>query len=174
MQMIQTVVVAGLALGTWACSTTAPLATVEQIDLPRFMGDWYVLGHIPTSIERNAYNAIEGYQLDPDGTIATRFTFREGGFDGEQREYRPRGFVREGTGNAVWGMRFIWPFKAEYRVAYVDSGYTVTIIGRTKRDYVWIMARNPAIPAQQYEDMVQRVAGMGYDVSDLRQVPQQW
>ena len=46
---------------------------------------------------------------------------------------------------AVWGMQFIWPFKADYRVIYLNDDYTQTIIGREKRDYVWIMARSPAI-----------------------------
>ena len=38
-----------LALGA-GCSSTGlePIRTAEKIDLPRFMGDWYVISHIPT------------------------------------------------------------------------------------------------------------------------------
>ena len=39
------------------------------VDLDRFMGDWYVIANIPTAIETEAYNAIESYRLDDDGTI---------------------------------------------------------------------------------------------------------
>jgi len=43
-----------------ACrSSHAPLTTASQVDLPKFMGDWYVIANIPTSIERGAHNAVE-------------------------------------------------------------------------------------------------------------------
>jgi apolipoprotein D and lipocalin family protein len=136
------------------------------------MGDWYVIAHIPTFIEKQAYNAIESYRIDGDGTIDTSFTFNKGGFDGKPKRYNPRGFVREGTGNAIWGMRFVWPVKADYRIVYLDADYTRTIIGREKRDYVWIMARTPTIPDDEYARLVERLRELGYDITKLRKVPQ--
>ena len=41
-----------------------PLPTVDKVDLPRFMGDWYVIANIPTFMERGAHNAVESYALD--------------------------------------------------------------------------------------------------------------
>ena len=65
-----------LALFLTGCTTALPpLKTVENVDLPRFMGPWYVIACIPTFIETEAYNAIEEYRLQPDGTIQTIFTF---------------------------------------------------------------------------------------------------
>ena len=75
-------------------------ATDRPIDLERFMGDWYVIAHIPVFIEKNAYNAVESYSLAPDGTIPTTYTFNQGGFDGPLKTYRPRGFVHDTTTNA--------------------------------------------------------------------------
>jgi apolipoprotein D and lipocalin family protein len=151
-----------------------PLAQAPSVDLARFMGDWYVIASIPTFIERDAYNAVESYRLAPDGTIETTFTFREGGFDGKPRRYTPRGFVFDHESNAVWGMRFVWPVKADYRIAYVSPDYGQTVIARVARDYVWIMARTPSIPDPDYERLLQFVAAQGYDVSLLRKVPQRW
>jgi len=111
------------------------------------MGDWYVIANIPTWPERDAYNAIESYKLDPDGSIATTFTFRKGAFDGPEKVMRPRGFVTDEKSNAVWGMQFVWPIKAEYLISHVDAGYTETIIARSSRDYVWIMARSRSCPS---------------------------
>ena len=151
-----------------------PLTTVSQVELPRFMGDWYVIANIPTFIEKGAHNAVESYRLESDGTIATTFTFRADGFDGELKRYTPRGFVVPGSGNSHWGMRFVWPFKSEYRIMYLDEAYAQTIIGRTKRDYVWIMARTPTIPEADYQRLVDLLAREGYDVSKLQKVPQRW
>ena len=96
---------------------------MQQVNLDRFMGKWYVIACIPTLIEKDVYNGVETYTLNSDGTIDTVFTFNKGGFNGEAKRYNPKGFVVKNTGNAVWGMQFIWPIKAEYRISYVDEQY---------------------------------------------------
>ena len=151
-----------------------PLETVERVDLQRFMGDWYVIANIPTFIETDAYNAVESYRLDEDGTIATTFTFRDGSFDGAEKTYTPRGFVVDEQSNALWGMQFIWPIKADYRIIHLSEDYSETIIGRNKRDYVWYMARTPEVPADRYQRAKDLIEQAGYDVSELRRVPQRW
>lgn len=152
------------------CQTMIPIHTVESVDLKRFMGDWYVIASIPTFIEKDAYNAVESYRLDPDGTIATTFRFNKGGPDGPLKEYKPKGFVRHAS-NAVWGMQFIWPIKAEYRIIYLTEDYTQTVIGRTKRDYVWIMARKPSIPDEDYRHILDFLTEQGYGLENLKSVP---
>lgn len=160
--------------GCQSKSSLGPIRTEESVDLQRFMGDWYVIANIPTFIEKEAYNALETYELKDNGRrVATTFSFNKGGFDGPRKEYNPMGFVREGTGNAVWGMQFIWPIKAEYRIVYVDDAYATTIIGRTKRDYVWVMAREPVISDAAYEKLLGIVKEAGYDMDAVRTVPQQ-
>ncbi|MEA5446621.1 lipocalin family protein [Gammaproteobacteria bacterium AB-CW1] len=156
-----------------ACSSNPPMETVDEVDIDRFMGRWYVIAHIPTWPEREAYNAIEHYELDDRGRVQTTFTFRRGGFDGPEREYNPTGIIRSDNG-AEWGMQFIWPIKGEFLVIYLDDDYETTIIGRTRRDYVWIMSRNPAMDEQHYKDLKAFIASRGYDPDDLRRVPQRW
>ena len=165
---------ASCALVLAGCQSAPPMPTVDYVDLDRFMGDWYVVANIPTFIEKGAHNAVESYRLAGDGTIETTFTFRKGGFDGEKKVYKPRGFIVDEESNALWGMQFIWPFKGDYRIIYLDEEYSVTIIGRNKRDYVWLMARTPTLPKQKYQEAVQVIADAGYDISLLQRVPQQW
>lgn len=158
-----------------ACAADRPeLETVEFVDLDRFMGDWYVIANIPTFVEKGAHNAVETYAMNDDGTVATRFTFHRDGFDGKLKEHNPRGFIRDTESNALWGMRFVWPFKADYRIIYLNDDYTQTVIGRQKRDFVWIMARDPEIPDEDYRRLVRFIDSVGYDVDDLQFVPQQW
>lgn len=162
-----------LALLTGGCATAPrePLPTVPRVDLPRFMGDWYVIAHIATFIERSAFDAVESYALAADGTIATTFTFRAGAHDGPAKRYTPTGFVRDTVNNSTWGMQFVWPIKAEFLISHLDAAYTQTIIARNARDYVWVMARTPSIPEADYAAHVERLRGWGYDVSKLRRVP---
>ena len=71
-------------------------------------------------------------------------------------------------------MRFIWPIKADYRIVYLDEDYSQTIIGRQKRDFVWIMAREPEISEADYAMLMSVVESLGYDTSKVERVPQQW
>lgn len=156
-----------------ACSY-APMKTVKYVDIDRFMGDWYVIANIPTFIETDAHNAVESYRKNDDGSIDTLFTFRDGSYDGELKRYNPTGYIEDETSNALWGMQFIWPIKADYRVVYLDSDYQVTIIGREARDYVWLMARQPAISDSEYGRLVDFIGELGYDKALIRTVPQNW
>jgi apolipoprotein D and lipocalin family protein len=144
---------------------------VDNVDLPRFMGDWYVIANIPTFVERKSYDAVESYATRADGKIQTTFKQRKGSHDAPMKIMRPVGTVQPGTNNAIWSMQFIWPIEAEYVIVYLDAQYSQTIIGRSARDYAWIMARTPQIPESDYLAHVERLRALGYDVSKLRRVP---
>ena len=171
--LTKSIAVLCLAVTVAGCQSPQPIPSVPSVDLARFMGEWYVIASIPTAFEKNAYNALELYRLEADGTVATTFTFNKGGFDGPLKTYTSRGFIRENSANAVWGMQFVWPFKAEYRIIFLTGDYSQTVIGRSKRDYVWIMARTPTIPAADYARILDLLTTVGYDIRKLQEVPQQ-
>jgi apolipoprotein D and lipocalin family protein len=161
------------ALLSGCAGSQPPLATVDYVDLDRFMGDWYVIANIPTFVEKGAYNAVETYEMDPDGSIKTTFVFRKDGFDGERKEHNPTGFVKNTETNAEWGMQFIWPIKADYRIIYLDEDYELTVIGRSKRDYVWVMSRKPELSDEEFSRIQDFIGSVGYDKTRLQRVPQQ-
>ncbi len=151
-----------------------PLQAIDRnVDLEKFMGDWYVIAHIPTFIETEAYNAVESYQMAPDGTVPTTFRFNKGSFDGPVKTYQPLGFIHNREANTEWRMQFIWPFKAAYLITYLSPDYQTTMIGVPDRKYVWIMARTKTMPADKYADLVKILEQSGHDVSRLRKVPQE-
>jgi apolipoprotein D and lipocalin family protein len=172
--MKHTLLAITLLMMTGCTASLPPLKTIDNVDIKRFMGPWYVIASIPTFIETESYNGLETYTLNPDGTIDTVFTFRKGGFDGPLKRYNPRGFIVDTVNNSTWGMQFIWPIKAEYLITHLNEDYSQTVIGRNKRDYVWIMARTPQIPEMDYQRLVKDLEGQGYDIVKLRKTPQRW
>ncbi len=170
-----------LALGLGSCqSVSQPAAQptgrlqaiTRKVDLDRFMGDWHVIAHIPVFLEKEAYNAVESYELADDGTIPTTFKFNKGGFDGPVKTMHPKGFVHNRETNAEWKMQFLWPFKADYLITYLSDDYKTTIIGVPNRKYAWIMARTKTLPDAEYAALVEELKRQGHDVSKLRKVPQ--
>jgi apolipoprotein D and lipocalin family protein len=152
------------------CQSIKPIYTVEAVDLKRFMGDWYVIASIPTSIEKTAFNAVESYRLNEDGTVGITFTFNKGSLEGPFKKYQYRGFIRDKASNAVWDYQIFWPFKSEGRVIYLAADYSQTVIGRSKRDHVWIMARTPSISDEDYRKILRFLTEQGYQLDNLRKV----
>ena len=175
MRTLPFLVLALVVATTAACrsgNVKPSIPTAAPVDVDRFMGDWYVIAHIPSFPEREAYKAVESYARMPDGRIQTTFRFRKGALDGPEKTMHPVGRVKPDGGGAVWDMQFVWPIQAEYVIAWVDADYQQTIVGRSKRDYVWLMARTPQIPDADYEARIRQIQALGYDVSKIRRVPQ--
>jgi Bacterial lipocalin len=147
---------------------------VPEVDLARFMGAWYVLGGILTPVERFAYNPVEFYELDDDGTVATRFRFRLGSFDGPFVELTSRGYVTDDPSQAIWGMEFVPPLRLDYRIAFVDPDYRTTLVARERRDLLWIMARTPHVDDAELGRLIGRAEAMGYDPDAIFTAPQRW
>jgi apolipoprotein D and lipocalin family protein len=169
MTLASAMLVAGCAT---APANLPPVTLVSHVDLPRFMGDWYVIANIPTFLEKGAHNAKDSYRLAPDGTILTTFSFNADAPDGPARHYASRGYVMDSSTHAVWGQQYVWPFKADYRISYLSPDYSETVITRARRDYVWIMARTPKIPEADLARLEAFVQSQGYAPDSLQLVPQ--
>lgn len=170
--LISLIALTSLFIIMTACSSPKPIRTETSVDIDRFMGDWYVVANIPTFLEKDAWNALETYERKGERRIETTFTFNKGGPDGDLKTYTPVGFVREDDpSNAVWGMRFVWPIKAEYIIMYVDEDYQETIVGRRKRDYLWIMSRDPDLPDERLNELIDLTVEEGYDRDKIQKVP---
>ena len=150
------------------------LRAIEYLNIEEFMGDWFVIAVIPTFLEKDIFNAIESYTLNSDGTISTEFSFNKGGFNGDRKKYNPKGFIIDKNSNALWGMQFIWPIKADFRVVYLSDDYSYTIIGRNKRDYVWLMSRSPMMSDEDYFNAMSFIESIGYDMTKIVKIPQKW
>jgi apolipoprotein D and lipocalin family protein len=162
-----------------AANSLPPLEAMDRrVDLERFMGDWYVIGFIPSTIpffsEEGAHNSVESYRLTDEGVIETTYTFRKGRFEGPEKRFTPKGWVHDQETNAEWRMQFLWPFKSAYLIVYLDDNYKKTIIGVPTRKYVWIMSRDPDVSDAKYQELLDRVAAAGYDTERVQRVPQQW
>lgn len=165
-----------LLLGSAAVQAASlpPIKPVAHVDLPRFMGKWYVIATIPTRFEKSAYNPVETYTLQKDGNVDTQFHYRNGGFDKPVKSIHSTGFIKADSGNAVWGVQVFWPMKAQYVVAYLKDDYSQVIVARDARDYTWVMARTPSVSPADYDALVAKVKALGYDASQIRKPPQQW
>ena len=168
-----TLLLATLALA--ACSTAPklpPLRTVDHVDLPRFMGDWYVIGTIPWFVEKNNVGTMDIYKLRPDGKIDVTYAFHKKSLDAPRQEMKALARVVDTRTNAEWRVQFLWPFEAPFLVIDLSPDYRFTTIGYPNRDLIWIMSRTPEMTEKDYARALEVAKSQGYDISRIVKVPQ--
>ncbi|MGQ0697677.1 MAG: lipocalin family protein [Panacagrimonas sp.] len=171
---LATIGLVGTAVTAYAASNAekeAPVPVVTNVDLQRYMGPWFIVGAIGLGLEDGAHNAVETYTMKPDGTIDTVFQFRKDGFNGELETKNTTAWVQEGTNNAEWKVRTLWPLKQQYLISHLEPDYSAAIIAREKRDYVWILARSPKMSDTQFNAYRAKIEAMGYDMTKFSRYP---
>src|SRR5262245_15087116 len=150
-----------------------PVQTVPHVDLPRYMGDWYVIANIPYFAEKNCVDSIESYALRSDGDIDNWFTCRKKSFDAPlERKANALARVENKDSNAEWRVRFFKVISVKYLVLDLDPGYQWVAVGHPSRRYGWVMARSKTLDEKTYDGILKRLTEQGYDVSKFQKVPQ--
>lgn len=163
---------AGLLTMITGCATVNPPPTVEKVDLPRFMGDWYVISGIFTVFEKGAHNAIERYELDDKGRIQTTFTFNKDSLTGPLKSFPSVAFIHNKETFAEWRIQFFWPFRFPYLVIFLDEDYQATAVSTDDKKYLWIMSRTPQMPEPLYRTIMEKITELGFDTNKIVTVPQ--
>lgn len=149
--------------------------TVTDVDIPRFMGKWYVLASIPTAFEEGAVNGIEEYRLEGDGSIYVSFKFRSDSAQGEQNEVSQQAWIVDEKTKAHWKIRPIWPLLFDYLIIALDErDYQYTVVGRPGRENMWLMARQPNLAPEVYERLIEKVVIAGYEREKIVRIRQEW
>ena len=129
--------------------------TVNNIDIPRFMGKWYVISTIPNFIERGCENAYDIYTLNLDGTIDVLYSAIK---DGEEFTIQQNGEIIDKVNNSTWRMRFTKPYipfyRAPYEVIILDDEYDYMVVGYPDNEYGWIMSRANHMDEKIYQEIV--------------------
>lgn len=161
-----------LALATTAFAKPPPLTSSVQLDLPRYMGRWWVIAHTPYFAEKGKIATADIYALRPDGKIDNVFAYRKQ-FGGEEKTMHAIGTVIPGTGNSQWKIAFFGGLlRADYLVLEVAPDYSWALIGQPSRKLAWVFAREPRMDDTELARLLARFPAYGYDPTRLERVPQ--
>lgn len=161
-----------LLLSPAACvSQPMPTDKSDAIDLPRFMGAWYVIAHVPYFGERGHVASRDEYTLRPDGRIGVRYVYQEG-FGEPVKTIDSRATVKADSGNRRWTTWFFGVIPTKYRILETAPDYSWALIDYPGRDLAWIFARTADIDDSRYAELVGRMRDHGVDTGKLARVPQ--
>jgi apolipoprotein D and lipocalin family protein len=143
----------------------------SPIDLPRFMGAWHVIGHVPYFAERGHVASRDEYTLRPDGKIGVRYVYQEG-FAEPVKSFPSTATVKSGTGNRRWTTWFFVVIPTKYRILEVAPDYAWALVDYPGRDLAWIFGRSAEMSDAQYAELEAKLRGHRSDLGRLERVPQ--
>lgn len=158
-----------LLIAVAACTgPSAPLRTVERVDLERYAGTWYEIASFPTRFQRGCTGTTATYGLRDDGRVSVRNRCVR---DGGESSIEGVAWATDES-NARLRVRFFWPFAGDYQVIALDPGYRWAVVGHPGRDSLWILSRTPRIEDALYRELVARAEAQGFEVARLVRTPQ--
>ncbi len=171
--MIRNLIMAALLtglLGLTGCGTAnyAPLATVDSVDINRYLGKWYEIAHLPNSFQKGCFASTAEYSLIDSETIRVVNSCNKDSLNGEIDQANGKAFVVENSGNSKLRVQFFWPFRGDYWIIDLDKdNYSYAVVGTPSRKYLWILYRKPDMEQSLYNTLIERCREKGFDVSKL-------
>ena len=153
------------------CSTTSDLKVVEDFDLKRYMGTWYEVARFNHRFEQGLSSVSATYSLNGNETVKVV----NRGYNIDKQSWETiEGIAKPKENNGLGWLKvsFFRPFWASYKVLYIDDEYTKVLIGGPTYDYLWILVRDPALPEDQWTDLIDKARALGYDTDRLIHVNQ--
>lgn len=154
----------------FGCGTSnyAPLETVENVDVQRYMGKWYEIALLPNSFQKGCNCTTAEYSIIDSETIRVINTCNKDSVDGEADQIKGKAFVVENSGNAKLRVQFFWPFRGDYWILELDKEkYSYAVVGAPSRKYLWILSREPKMDEATYNMLLEKCRQKGFDITKL-------
>ncbi len=161
-----------------AAGDHAPLQTIEKLNLQRYLGTWHEIARTPNWFQQKcASDTSADYSLNPGGTlrVVNRCRLADGSLNEAIGEARRVGAadsaqlqVRFAPAWLSW-LPMVW---GDYWVIDIDPGYQLVAVSEPKREYLWVLARQPQVDGRAYEALLERLRQQGFDLSRLQRSPQ--
>ena len=164
-----------LSLFSLGCASMDYSQTVSEVEIDRFMKKWYVIAGRLTFMEKGCHNAVENYTWnEKKQRIDIDFYFNKDSFDGKIKKIPQKAWIKNTTTNAHWKVSPFWPLKFDYLVVALADDYSWTAIGVPNQNYLWIMSDNWDMSDEKIKEIIEVIKNKGYNVENVKRVPQQW
>jgi apolipoprotein D and lipocalin family protein len=159
----------GIGIGTAARADSAPLPTVAAVDLARYAGTWHEIAKLPNRFQAHCVaDTTATYGLRDDGTVSVINRCRRA--DGSESAVEGVAWPQDAR-NATLKVSFLpgvlrWlPIgRGDYQVIALDPDYRWVMVGEPRRAFLWVLARDPRMPAAQLDTLLARARELGFPV----------
>ncbi len=144
--------------------------TVGFVDLARYAGTWFEIARLPNRFqdrpEMRCVDVTATYSPVADGTLTVVNRCRNAAQGG--REVTMEGHARSAApGHDRLRVTFFWPVFADYWIIALDEQYRWSVVGSPDRRFLWILAREAALPPDDYARALAAAGREGFDITRL-------
>lgn len=146
-----------------ACAHRPPVDSqpMPQVDLSRYMGRWHEIARYTHSFEKGCRDVTADYSLRPDGKVGVVNTCVKGE-PPKTKVARATGWSAHPT-NSRLKVVFFWPFRGDYWIVGLDPDYRWAMVGSPRKDYFWLLAREPKLDPELEKKLFEQARALGYD-----------
>lgn len=145
-------------------SNHKPLASVDEVNLDRYLGTWYEIARFEHWFERGCSNVTANYSLKDNGDIKVINKCTKG--DNTNKESIGTAYTVDET-NSKLKVSFFRPFYGDYWILDLDENYQYALIGDPSRKYMWILARNSKIDEKTKNRLLDKASNLDFDINKL-------
>lgn len=158
---------AALCVVLTACvGTPDGIEPIQGFDLKRYLGKWYEVARFDHSFERGLQRVTADYSLRRDGGI----NVINRGFDTASNNWEEaQGKAYFVGGNDIGHLKvsFFGPFYSSYIIFDLGENYEYSLVTSSNRSYFWLLSRTPEIDDRLKNDLINKVAGLGFQTQNL-------
>jgi len=157
-----------VAIALMAGCTGPPkgIEPIKDFEVGRYMGRWYEIARLDHWFERGLTDVTATYTLRHDG----RVTVVNRGWDPQKQQWsQATGIARSRSQPDVGSLEvsFFQPFWGGYHIIRLDDDYRHALVCGQTRDYLWILARSPALGEATVRKLVESARKRGFATADL-------
>ncbi len=145
----------------------------RAVDLDRYLGRWYELYRYDASFQKDCEAVTADYTRNADGSLRVLNSCRLRTVDGPVKTATGKAKVADTVTGAKLKVSFFGPFYGDYWVLDRDEDYRWSIVGEPSGRYLWVLSRAPQLSESVKSMLRQRVQGLGYDWSLVRETRHQ-
>lgn len=140
------------------------ISIVCDLDLKRYLGNWYEIGRLPLRSEEGLENITAVYNLKKDGKIEV---INSGYKKGKKTGIKGSAWVPDSACKGSLFVRFFWPFKSEYNVIKIDKYYKYAVVMGAKKNRLWILNRTPHMDDETYSEIIDFLNEKNFDIKKI-------
>ncbi len=144
--------------------STIDTSTVNDLDIDRYLGEWYEVARYDNRFERELVWVTANYSMRDNSTIRViNRGFNPNNDEWKQSEGRAK---MTSEGGRLRVSFFLW-FYSDYNVMEIADDYSWALVGSSSPDLLWILARERQLPPETMEHILTLARQRGYDTSLL-------
>jgi lipocalin len=147
--------------------------TVDSVDIARYIGVWHEIASNPVFFNKDLVGVTATYGLRADGKVSVLNRGFAGSLDGKEESIEGVARVVDTETNSKLKVTFfplLGPLaEGNYWIVALDAeDYQYAVVTDDRQYTLFVLYREPEIPGDLYDAILEELDGIGIDLSRLR------